>query len=73
MSPGRRDSGGLRVSVASVAARTVLVLPEARNELPDTEVLDHRLEDSVVLGLDSVDLDLRLLGDEVHSALSFLL
>ena len=63
---------GLRDSVASVAARAVLVL-EARNELLDAKILDHLLQDSVVLRFDLLDLDLRLLGDEVHSALSFLL
>ena len=72
MSPERRDLAGLRDSVASVAARAVLVL-EARNELLDTKILDHLLQDSVVLRFDLLDLDLRLLGDEVHSALSFLL
>ena len=72
MSPERRDLAGQRDSVASVAARAVLVL-EARNELLDTKILDHLLQDSVVLRFDLLDLDLRLLGDEVHSALSFLL
>lgn len=51
----------------------VSVLLEAGNELPDTEVLDHLLQDSVVASVDSIDLDLGLLGDEIHLSLSFLL
>ena len=72
MSPERQDFAGLRDSVASVAARAVLVL-EARNELLDTNILDHLLQDSVVTGIDVGDLDLGSLGDEIHLSLSFLL
>ena len=73
MSPAGRYRGQLGVSLGSSAAGTVVVLAHARDELPNTEVLDHSLKDSVVAAVDLFDLDLRLLGDEVHSALSFLL
>ena len=62
------------VSVASSATTTSLeVLLEAGDELADTEVSDHGLEGLVVLGIDLLDLDLGLLGDEIHLSLSFLL
>ena len=57
----------------ALSALAVVVLLETRDELPDTEVLDHLLEDSVVADIDVLDLDLGLLGDEVHLSLSFLL
>ena len=61
-------------SVASSATTTSLeVLLEAGDELADTEVSDHGLKGLVVLGIDLVDLDLGLLGDEIHLSLSFLL
>ena len=50
-----------------------VVLLETRDELSDAEVLDHLLEDLVVLDLDLVDLDLGAFWDEVHLSLSFLL
>ena len=59
-------------SVAGSAWAAVVLL-EARDELSDTEVLDHLLEDLVVLDLDLVDLDLGAFWDEVHLSLSFLL
>ena len=48
-------------------------LLETRDELSDTELLDHLLENLVVLDLDLVDLNLGALRDEVHLPLSFLL
>ena len=41
--------------------------------MAEAEVLDHGLEDGVLVYLDVLDLDLGLVGDLVHSALSFLL
>lgn len=58
---------------ATTTATAAAFLSEARDESPDTEVLDHVLENLVVAALDVADLDLGLLGDEIHSALSFLL
>ena len=55
------------------SALAVVVLLETRDELSDAEVLDHLLQDLVVLDFDSLDLDLGALGDEVHLSLSFLL
>ena len=61
-------------SVAASAVSTLtVVLLETGDELSDAEVLDHLLEDLVVLNFDLVDLDLGALGDEVHLSLSFLL
>ena len=57
----------------ALSALTVVVLLETRDELSDTEVLDHLLEDLVVLDLDLLDLDFGALWDEVHLSLSFLL
>lgn len=57
----------------SALAVVVVVLLETRDELSDTEVLDHLLEDLVVLDLDLLDLDFGALWDEVHLSLSFLL
>lgn len=57
----------------ALSALTVVVLLETRDELSNAEVLDHLLEDLVVLDLDLVDLDLGALWDEVHLSLSFLL
>ena len=45
----------------------------AWDESSDTEVLDHLLENLVVVGVDVLDLDLGSLGDEVHLSLSLLL
>ena len=59
-------------SVAGSAWAAVVLL-EAGDELSDTEVLDHLLQDLVVLDLDLVDLDLGAFWDEVHLSLSFLL
>ena len=59
-------------SVAGSAWATVVLL-EAGDELSDTEVLDHLLQNLVVLDLDLVDLDLGAFWDEVHLSLSFLL
>ena len=59
-------------SVAGSAWAAVVLL-ETGDELSDTEVLDHLLEDLVVLDLDLVDLNLGALRDEVHLSLSFLL
>merc|ERR1711953_1065902 len=56
----------------ALSALTVVVLLETRDELSNAEVLDHLLEDLVVLDLDLVDLDLGALWDEVHLSLSFL-
>ena len=56
-----------------VSAWAAGVLLETRDELSDTEVLDHLLENLVVLDLDLVDLDLGAFWDEVHLSLSFLL
>ena len=56
----------------SALAVVVVVLLETRDELSDTEVLDHLLEDLVVLDLDLLDLDFGALWDEVHLSLSFL-
>ena len=55
------------------SAWAAVVLLETGDELSDTEVLDHLLEDLVVLDLDLVDLDLGAFWDEVHLSLSFLL
>jgi len=72
VTPGAsRDGSDSLVSLAT--ALTLVLLAEAGDELPDAEVLDHGLENLVVAAFDLVDLDLGLLGDEVHSALSFLL
>ena len=57
----------------ALSALAVVVLLETRDELSDTEVLDHLLEDLVVLDLDLLDLDFGALWDEVHLSLSFLL
>jgi len=71
---GRGSRSRLNCSFLSVAAgATHVVLLETGDELPDAEVLNHLLQDSVVAAVDLLDLDLGLLGDEVHSALSFLL
>lgn len=59
--------------VSATTATAAALLSEAGDESPDTEVLDHVLENLVVAALDVADLDLGLLGDEIHSALSFLL
>ena len=56
----------------ALSALTVVLL-ETRDELSDAEILDHLLEDLVVLDLDLLDLDLGALWDEVHLSLSFLL
>ena len=56
-----------------VSAWAAGVLLETRDELSDTEVLDHLLKDSIVLGEDVADLNLGLLWDEIHLSLSFLL
>ena len=58
---------------AAVATLAATLLLETGDELPDAEVLDHLLEHSVVADVDVLDLDLGLLGDEVHLSLSFLL
>ena len=42
------------------------------DEVLDAKVLDHGLEDVVLGDLDLLDLDLGLLGDEVHLALTLL-
>lgn len=68
---GKRRMDSVAAS-ATVSTLTVVLL-ETRDELPDAEVLDHLLENLVVLGLDLVDLDLGALWDEVHLSLSFLL
>ena len=61
------------VASSATAATLTVVLLEAGDELSDTEVSDHSLEGLVVLGIDLLDLDLGLLGDEIHLSLSFLL
>ena len=62
------------LSVASATATTLtVVLLHAWDKLSDTEVLDHLLKDSIVLGEDVADLNLGLLWDEIHLSLSFLL
>ena len=60
-------------SVSVSAGASVVVLLEARDELANSEVLDHLLQDSVVADVDLLDLDLGLLGDEVHLSFSLLL
>ena len=59
--------------MGSVAGSAAVVLLETRDQLPNAEVLDHLLENLVVLDLDLVDLNLGALWDEVHLSLSFLL
>ena len=59
--------------MSSVAGSAAVVLLETRDQLSNTEVLDHLLENLVVLDLDLVDLNLGALWDEVHLSLSFLL
>ena len=59
--------------MGSVAGSAAVVLLETRDQLSNTEVLDHLLENLVVLDLDLVDLNLGALWDEVHLSLSFLL
>ena len=66
--------GSCSLSVASATATTLtVVLLHAWDKLSDTEVLDHLLKDSIVLGEDVADLNLGLLWDEIHLSLSFLL
>lgn len=65
--------GRRRKCSVAVSAGTVVLLLKAWDELSDAEILDHLLENLVVLDLDLVDLDLGALGDEVHLSLSFLL
>ena len=60
------------LAVAATGSALLVVLLEARDELANTEVLDHVLEDSVVADFDLLDLDLGLLGDEVHLSLALL-
>ena len=50
-----------------------LFLLHAWDELSDTEVLDEGLKDWVSVDLDVLDLDLGLLGDEIHLSFSLLL
>lgn len=69
---GTTNSLGEGVVVVE-AAGTVLFAGEARDELADTEILDHLLQDLVATSIDLLDLDLGLLGDEIHSALALLL
>ena len=65
--------GAISLGSASATTATLEFLLEAGDELADTEVSDHGLEGLVVLGIDLLDLDLGLLGDEIHLSLSFLL
>jgi hypothetical protein len=67
---GRRGcslSGGASGALASFAGG------HSRDESSDAEVLDERLENLVAVNLDVLELDLRLLGDEVHLSFSLLL
>jgi len=61
------------LSTSSAGTASLVFLLETGNELSDTEVFDHLLEDLVVTGIDLLNLDLGFLGDEVHLSLSFLL
>lgn len=63
----------MRSLALSSSAAALGVLLEAGDELADAEVVDEGLEDGVVSDLDLVDLDLGLVGDEVHLSLPFLL
>ena len=56
----------------SFSVATTLLLIEAGNEVSDAKVLDKGVEGLVLLDVDVFDLDLRLLGDEVHLAFTFL-
>ena len=56
----------------SFSVATALLCVEAGNEVSDAEVLDEGAESLVSLDVDVFDLDLRLLGDEFHLALTFL-
>ena len=69
--PGKSQTDSVAASAG--ATLTTVVLLETGDELPDTEVLDHLLENLVVLDIDLFDLDLGALWDEVHLSLSFLL
>ena len=48
----------LSASSAGTASSSLVVLLETWNELSDTEVLDHLLEDLVAADIDLVNLDL---------------
>ena len=65
----RKDS----LLLSGVTFDLTVFLVHAGNEVAEAEVLDHGLEDGVFVDLDVLDLDLGLVGDLVHSALSFLL
>ena len=65
----RKDS----LLLSGVTLDLTVFLVHAGNEVAEAEVLDHGLEDGVLVDLDVLDLDLGLVGDLVHSALSFLL
>ncbi len=56
----------------SVSSFFGLSLSLAGDELLETDLLDH-LADDLVLEVEVVDLELRLLGDKVHLSLSFLI
>ena len=59
--------------MGSVAGSAAVVLLETRDQLPNAEVLDHLLENLVVLDLDLVDLNLGALGNEIHLSLALFL
>ena len=65
----RKDS----LLLSGVTLDLTVFLVHTGNEVAEAEVLDHGLEDGVLVDLDVLDLDLGLVGDLVHSALSFLL
>lgn len=70
----RRAKTGSRSDRAeSLLWLELLVGLHAWDELSDTEVLDEGLKDWVSVDLDVLDLDLGLLGDEIHLSFSLLL
>lgn len=68
-----RNRNSSFLSGSALLTTLSVVLLETGDELSDTKILDHGLQDSVVVDVDFVDLDLGFLGDEIHLSLSFLL
>ena len=66
-----RKSLACSLSVAGDLATFLLV--EAGNKVTDTKVLDKFLKYLILVNLDVLDLNLGVVGDEVHLAFSFLL